>query len=191
MAHAVWLDAEERDLLRRRRPSVCHCPSANLKLASGIAPIPDYLADGVNVALGADGAACNNRLDAFTEMRLAALIHKPRCGPRSMPAATVLEMATMGGARAVGRAEDIGSIELGKSADLAVVRVDRSHVAPLAGSMPADQIVYACQASDVSFVLVGGRVVVGDSRLRTADEAAIVSEAETQRVALLARAGIG
>jgi 5-methylthioadenosine/S-adenosylhomocysteine deaminase len=191
MAHAVWLDAEERDLLRRRRPSVCHCPSANLKLASGIAPIPDYLADGVNVALGADGAACNNRLDAFTEMRLAALIHKPRCGPRSMPATAVLEMATMGGARAVGRADDIGSIEVGKSADLAVVRVDRSHVAPLAGSMPADQIVYACQASDVSFVLVGGRVVVGDSRLRTADEAAIVSEAETQRVALLARAGIG
>jgi 5-methylthioadenosine/S-adenosylhomocysteine deaminase len=108
-----------------------------------------------------------------------------------MPSAAVLEMATMGGARAVGRAEDIGSIEVGKSADLAVVRVDRSHVAPLAGSLPADQIVYACQTSDVSFVLVAGSVVVCDGRLCTGDEAAIVSEAETQRVALLARAGIG
>ena len=124
-------------------------------------------------------------------MRLAALIHKPRYGPRSMPSPTVLEMATMGGARAVGRAEDIGSIEVGKSADLAVVRVDRSHVAPTRRIPPADQIVYACQTSDVSFVLVGGSVVVCDGRLRTGDEATIVSESETQRVALLARAGIG
>src|SRR5690606_4685064 len=106
----------ERALLRGSGAHVCHCPSANLKLASGIAPIPEYLADGVNVALGADGAACNNRLDAFAEMRLAALVHKPRCGPRSMPARTVLEMATLGGARALGIDRDVGSIEIGKLA---------------------------------------------------------------------------
>jgi cytosine/adenosine deaminase-related metal-dependent hydrolase len=190
MAHSVWLDDEERALLRARRPSVCHCPSANLKLASGIAPIPEYLADGVNVALGADGAACNNRLDAFTEMRVAALVHKPRCGPRSMPAATVLALATMGGARALGMADEIGSIEVGKRADLAVVRVDRPHVAPVAGSDPADQLVYACLPSDVTDVLVDGRPVVRDGVLRTADPAAVVATAESQRRALLARAGL-
>jgi 5-methylthioadenosine/S-adenosylhomocysteine deaminase len=191
MAHSVWLDDEERALLRQRRPTVCHCPSANLKLASGIAPIPEYLADGVNVALGADGAACNNRLDAFSEMRLAALLHKPRCGPRAMPAATVLELATLGGARALGLGDEIGSIEVGKRADLTVVRVDRCHVAPLAGSHPADQLVYACQPSDVSTVMVDGTVVVRDGRLCSGDEEAIGKEAEFQRAALLARTGLG
>jgi cytosine/adenosine deaminase-related metal-dependent hydrolase len=190
MAHSVWLDDEERALLRRHRPNVCHCPSANLKLASGIAPIPEYLADGINVALGADGAACNNRLDAFTEMRLAALIHKPRCGPRAMPAATVLELATMGGARALGVGDQIGSLEVGKRADLTVVRVDRAHVAPLAGSDPADQLVYACLPSDVTTVVVDGAIVVRDGELRSGDEAAITRDAEAQRVALLSRAGL-
>jgi 5-methylthioadenosine/S-adenosylhomocysteine deaminase len=190
MAHCVWLDEQERALLRRSGAHVCHCPSANLKLASGIAPIPEYLADGVNVALGADGAACNNRLDAFTEMRLAALVHKPRCGPRAMPARTVLEMATLGGARALGIADEVGSIELGKLADLAVVRIDAVHVAPHAGSDPADQLVYACHASDVDAVLVQGRPVVRDGRLLSADESEVRAEAERCRVDLLRRAGL-
>ncbi len=90
MAHAVWLSDHERDLARRYRPHVCHCPSANLKLASGFAPVPGYLADGLNVAIGADGAPCNNRLDGFEEMRLAALLHKPAAGPRAVPARTRL-----------------------------------------------------------------------------------------------------
>lgn len=189
MAHCVWLDDHERSLLRVSGAHVCHCPSANLKLASGIAPIPEYLADGVNVALGADGAACNNRLDAFTEMRLAALVHKPRCGPRSMPARTVLEMATLGGARALGIERDIGSIDVGKLADLTLVRIDAVHVAPHAGSDPADQLVYACRASDVDTVLVQGRPVVRDGRLRSVDERDIRAEAERCRVQLLRRAG--
>jgi 5-methylthioadenosine/S-adenosylhomocysteine deaminase len=190
MAHCVWLDERERDLLRGSGAHVCHCPSANLKLASGIAPIPEYLADGVNVALGADGAACNNRLDALTEMRLAALVHKPRCGPRAMPARTVLELATMGGARALGIDHLVGSIDVGKLADIVVIRTDGTHVAPLAGSDPADQIVYACQSSDVTSVLVEGRPVVRDRTLTTADEAAVRAEAERQRRALLARCAI-
>ena len=190
MAHAVWLDGPERHLLRTRGPTVCHCPSANLKLASGVAPIPEYLADGVNVALGADGAACNNRLDMFAEMRLAALVHKPRVGPRAMPAGLVVELATLGGARALGLADEIGSIEVGKRADLAVTRVTGSHVAPRAGSHPADQLVYACQPADVTAVLVDGRIVVRDGRLLSGDEAAIGAAAEVQRVALLARAGL-
>jgi cytosine/adenosine deaminase-related metal-dependent hydrolase len=190
MAHCVWLDDTERALLRGSGAHVCHCPSANLKLASGIAPIPEYLADGVNVALGADGAACNNRLDAFTEMRLAALVHKPRLGPRTMPARTVLGLATMGGARALGLEHEIGSLEVGKRADLITVRVDRPHAWPAAGSDPADRLVYASQATDVATVLVDGRVVVRQGTLQTADLAVIESDAETARVAVLARSGL-
>ncbi len=187
MAHCVWLDEQERELIRRHGPHVCHCPSANLKLASGIAQIPELLADGVNVALGADGAACNNRLDQFEEMRLAALVHKPRCGPRSMPAGTVLEMATMGGARALGLQDEVGSIEVGKLADLVVVDPSGPHVRPGPGSAPEVRLVYGARASDVRDVFVGGRAVVRDRRLLTADLDAVVAEADVQRTALLSR----
>jgi cytosine/adenosine deaminase-related metal-dependent hydrolase len=187
MAHCVWLDEQERDLVRRHGPHVCHCPSANLKLASGIAPIPELLADGVNVALGADGAACNNRLDQFEEMRLAALVHKPRCGPRSMPAGTVLEMATMGGARALGIDHEVGSIEVGKQADLVVVDTAGAHVRPGPGSRPEVRLVYGARAGDVRDVFVAGRPVVRDRRLLTADLAEVVAEADEQRTALLSR----
>jgi len=190
MAHCVWLDEQERHLLRGSGATVCHCPSANLKLASGIAPIPEYLGDGVNVALGADGAACNNRLDMFTEMRSAALLHKPRYGPRAMPAATVVDMATMGGARALGLERRIGSIEPGKAADVIVVRADRPHSRPLGGSHPHDTIVYATVASDVRDVVVDGRVVVRDGQLRTGDPAAIAADAEHARATLLERCGL-
>ncbi|MFI5040684.1 MAG: amidohydrolase family protein [Acidimicrobiales bacterium] len=189
MAHCVWLDERERRLLRGRRAHVCHCPSANLKLASGIAPIPEYLAAGVNVALGADGAACNNHLDAFAEMRQAALVHKPRCGPRAMPARTVLELATMGGARAVSLADEIGSLEVGKQADIVVVRRDGPGAGPAAGGDPADALVYAHTGRDVDTVTVGGRVVVRDGVLLSGDGEAIRREAEVQRRALLERAG--
>ncbi len=190
MAHCVWLSAAERSLLRRHRAHVCHCPSANLKLASGLAPVVEYLADGVNVALGADGAACNNRLDGFEEMRLAALLHKPSHGPRALPAALAFEMATLGGARALGLERDVGSIEVGKIADLVVVRRDRLHSAPVGFGDPVSEMVYTHRSDDVSHVLVGGRVVVADSRLLTADENLIRAEAEAQRAALLGRAGL-
>ena len=187
MAHAVWLSDHERDLARRHRPHVCHCPSANLKLASGFAPVPGYLADGLNVAIGADGAPCNNRLDGFEEMRLAALIHKPAAGPRAVPARTAFDMATMGGARALGLERETGSIAPGKRADLAVVRRDRLHTAPAGGADVFSELVYAHRADDVDTVVVDGRVVVAGSRLLTADESTIRAEAETQQAALLAR----
>src|SRR5690606_9241439 len=120
-AHCVWLTAEEQRILRETGTVVCHCPGSNLKLASGIARIPELLEAGVHLCLGADGAPCNNNLDMFTEMRLAALIHKPRSGPLAMPAEKVLEMATLGGARALGLQDEIGSLEVGKRADIAVV----------------------------------------------------------------------
>ena len=188
MAHAVWLDEGERDLVRRKGAHVCHCPSSNLKLASGIAPIPGYLAEGVNVALGADGAPCNNRLDVFTEMRLAALIQKPMHGPRAMPAAAVVEMATMGGARALGLDERIGSLEVGKEADIVVVDRSALHVSPHAGGDPMSELVYSHCASDVVSVIVAGEFVVRDRSLVTADSAQVAADAEAERVALLARA---
>jgi cytosine/adenosine deaminase-related metal-dependent hydrolase len=190
MAHCVWLDQQERALLRARRPHVCHCPSSNLKLASGVAPIPDYLDDGINVALGADGAACNNRLDAFAEMRLAALLHKPRYGPRAMPAWRVLDMATMGGARALGMEHQIGSLEVGKRADVVMLRRSGLHTSPLSGWGPHEQVVYAHSSADVDTVVVDGTVVWQGSELTLADTKVIVDEAETTRAALIARAGL-
>jgi len=190
MAHCVWLDEGERRLLRASGASVCHCPSANLKLASGYAPVPEYVEEGVNVALGADGAACNNNLDVFTEMRLAALIHKPRAGPTAMPAETVLEMATLGGARALGLEDEIGSLEVGKRADVTVIRADGLHQTPSLGSAAA-RIVFSSRASDVDAVVVDGRVVVRGGRLLTADETHIRSEADRQAGLLVERAGFG
>jgi 5-methylthioadenosine/S-adenosylhomocysteine deaminase len=188
MAHCVWLDPTERALVRARQPHVCHCPSANLKLASGFAPVPELLADGVNVALGADGAACNNRLDGFNEMRLAALLHNPRRGARAVSPARAFEMATVGGARALGLAEQIGTLEVGKLADQVVLRRDRPHALALAGGDPVSQVVYAHDSGDVDTVAVGGRVVVRDRRLLTLDMAELAAAAERERHALLARA---
>jgi cytosine/adenosine deaminase-related metal-dependent hydrolase len=188
MAHVVWPTSQDIALIAKRGASVCHCPSANLKLASGVADIPGYLDEGINVALGADGAACNNNLDAFQEMRLAALIHKPRHGPRAMPARTVLEMATLGGARALGIADDIGSLEVGKRADVVVLRPRRARSSPGTDADPVSELVYSRGASDVRTVVVDGRVVVADGELVTADERQIMIAAERERRAILARA---
>jgi len=188
MAHCVWLDPDERALVAARGAHVCHCPSANLKLASGVAPIPEYLALGINVALGADGAACNNNLSGFTEMRLAALLHKPRAGPKAIPAATVVDMATMGGARALGLAGQTGSLEVGKRADLVVVARDGLHARPDGATEVVARLAYAHTGADVRDVVVDGQVVLSDGRLVFGSEAEIVAEAEQQRALLLERA---
>jgi 5-methylthioadenosine/S-adenosylhomocysteine deaminase len=123
--HAVHLDADEIELLARHGCSVAHCPGSNLKLASGIAPITDLVASGVNIGLGTDGAASNNRLDLLQEMRLAALLAKEQGGRAdAIDAHRVLRMATLGGARALGLDARIGSISVGKEADLCAVRLD-------------------------------------------------------------------
>ncbi|MBX5481327.1 MAG: 5'-deoxyadenosine deaminase [Myxococcaceae bacterium] len=183
-AHCVWLTAKEQRLLRETGTVVCHCPSSNLKLASGVARIPELLADRVQVCLGADGAPCNNNLDMFVEMRLAALIHKPRTGPTSMSAQQVLEMATLGGARALGLEDELGSIEPGKRADLAVLELDCPHSTP-GGEDVVSQIVYSAQSQNVRDVLIDGRVVMRDRTLRTLDLDAVLEAARThaQRIA--------
>jgi 5-methylthioadenosine/S-adenosylhomocysteine deaminase len=175
LAHCVWLEDDEIDVLVQTGTHVLHCPSSNLKLASGIAPVPELLERGVSVSLGADGAPCNNNLDAFMEMRLAALIHKPRRGERVMRAARVLQLATLGGAAALGLQHSIGSLEVGNLADVTVVAIDGPHVAPTVD--PHAAVVYGCRASDVRHVVVDGRVIVRDRSLLTLEQAPVVREA--------------
>jgi len=124
LAHCVWVNESEMELLRKTNTAVAHCPSANLKLASGIAQIPEMLQKGICVSLGADGAACNNQLSALQEMKLAALIQKPRLGSTAMPAQEVLDLATRNGAKALHWWDQIGSIEVGKKADFFGARLN-------------------------------------------------------------------
>ncbi len=175
IAHCIHLSPEERHLLAARGAHVCHCPSSNLKLASGIASIPELVAAGVSVALGADGAPCNNNLDGFLELRLAALLHKPRSGPRTLPAPEVVRMATLGGARALGLAEQVGSLELGKRADMIAVDLSPLHTVPTAS--PWSAIAYAAKACDVRHVAVDGAVVVRDRALLTLELPAVRAKA--------------
>ncbi len=165
LAHCIWSDEDERRLLKERDIKVLHCPSANLKLGSGIAPVPDYLERGVTVSLGADGAPCNNNMDMFTEMRLAALIQKPLHGPQAMPAGQVLRMATINGARTLGLEDLIGSIESGKLADLTFIRKNEIHSLPFENVY--SKLVYSTRASDVEHVMINGKWVIKDRFLLT------------------------
>lgn len=163
VAHCVHLDPGDEARMRAAGASAVHCPSSNLKLASGICPVPRLLDAGVNVALGADGAPCNNNLDGFQEMRLAALLQKPQHGPRAMPAPLVLRLATIGGAAALGLEKEIGSLEPGKRADLAILDLETPHTAP-AGD-PVSAVVYAARPENVKHVLVDGEFLKRDFRL--------------------------
>ncbi len=167
IAHGIHLSDDERALLAARGAHVCTCPSSNLKLASGICPLPELIAAGVGCAIGADGAPCNNNLDGFTELRLVALLHKPRMGPRTLPAPEAVRLATLGGAAALGLADRIGSLELGKRGDVIAVDVTPLHTVPT-GS-PWSQIAYAAKSCDVRHVAVDGNVVVRDKALLTLD----------------------
>jgi cytosine/adenosine deaminase-related metal-dependent hydrolase len=171
IAHGIHISVEERALLAARGAHVCTCPSSNLKLASGICTLPELIAAGVSCALGADGAPCNNNLDGFLELRLVALLHKPRVGPRTLPAPEVVRLATSGGAAALGLSDRIGSLELGKRGDVIAVDVTALHVLPAAS--PWSQIAYAAKSCDVRHVAVDGAVVVRDRTLLTLDLARV------------------
>ncbi|HEY0252141.1 MAG TPA: amidohydrolase family protein, partial [Kofleriaceae bacterium] len=167
IAHAIHVSPEERTVLAERGAHICTCPSSNLKLASGVAQLPELIAAGVSVALGADGAPCNNNLDAFHELRLLALLHKPRSGPRTLPAPEAVRIATQGGANALGLGDQIGSLEVGKKGD--VIAVDVTALSTIPATSPWSQIAYAARSCDVRHVAVDGRVVVKDRRLMTLD----------------------
>jgi len=167
LAHCVHLPPGEIALLASTGAGVVHCPSCNLKLGSGIAPIPAMLDAGVRVSLGADGAPCNNNLDAFHEMRTAALVQKALHGPTCMPAGRVLRLATADGAAALGLSAELGTVEAGKRADLQVLDPLRLHSVPFGD--PAAAIVYSMGRDNVRHVFVDGRPVVADGRLLTLD----------------------
>ena len=179
-AHCVWVDTADMALLARRKVGCVTNPSSNMKLASGTSPVVDLIAADVPEGLGTDGAASNNDLDMFEEMDLAAKQQKlARMDPRALPAEQVVAMATIGGARALHMEKEIGSLEVGKKADVILVRTDAPHDAPqyaMQGSVYS-QLVYALKASDVDSVIVGGRLVMDHRRMLTLDEPAILAHA--------------
>ena len=187
-AHCVWVSEAERALLAERDVKVMHCPSSNLKLGSGLAPIAEMRAQGISVSLGADGAACNNRLDMFEEMRLAATIQAVRRHPGALTARDAVWMATREGARALAMEAEIGSIEPGKRADLILINRDRVHQAP--DPDPWSTLVYASRGTDVRMTMVDGQVLVRDYSLSNQDAQAITAEARQAAVTLAARAGV-
>jgi len=178
LAHCIWLGGTEKQLIVDTNTAVAHCPSSNLKLASGVAPLIDYLSRNVRVGLGADGAPCNNNLDMFIEMRLAALIHKPRYGAKAISAQKVVEMATIGGARALNLDDEIGSIEIGKRADIIGVVDAAVHSTPRREIY--GQLVYATSGRDVMLNIVDGRVLMKDRELFAIDEEATVHSAKQE-----------
>jgi len=181
-AHCVWVNDADMAILKARNVGVAHCPSSNMKLASGVAPVVRMLALGINVGLGPDGpAGSNNDLNMFEEMDMAAKLQKvTTLNPQALPATTALEMATIRGARALGLDKEIGSLETGKRADMIEVRLDRPNAVPLYDAI--SQMVYALKGDDVRDVMVNGKPVVRDAKILTLDEASILAKAEEYRV---------
>jgi 5-methylthioadenosine/S-adenosylhomocysteine deaminase len=186
IAHGIHISPDERALLATRGAHVCTCPSSNLKLASGICPVPELIAAGVAMAIGADGAPCNNNLDGLHELRLVALLHKPGRGPRTLPAPEVVRMATAGGAGALGLGDSLGTLEVGRRGDVIAVDVQVLHTLPAAS--PWSQIAYAAQSCDVKHVVVDGRIVVRDRKLLTLDVEAVQAAARRAAARLFSAA---
>jgi len=187
LVHCVHVRPPEIARMAETDTRVIHCPSANLKLGSGIAPITEYVERGLTVSLGADGAPCNNRLDAFTEMRAAALLQKIRSGPSALPARKIVEMATIGGARTLRWDHEIGALRPGMRANLIMLE-SSWQVVP--GEDPAGSVVYAHNSEDVCLTMVNGKVLYRDGRLLTIDEDCLRRDVEVQRRLLFQRAGL-
>jgi 5-methylthioadenosine/S-adenosylhomocysteine deaminase len=186
-AHGIYVDAADRRLLREGGVTVAHNPGSNLKLANGIASVQELLDDGINVSLGTDGAASNNNLNLFEEMHLAALLQKwLRRDAEALPARQALRMATINGAKALGLDGEIGSLEVGKQADVVVIDAAQPHLAPRHD--PVALLVYSAQAADVATVLVAGRILLEERRLMTLDGESLLELATAQTRSLLARA---
>ncbi|MEC7522728.1 MAG: 5'-deoxyadenosine deaminase [Myxococcota bacterium] len=189
LAHGVQLTRAQMKKVAKAGTRIVHCPSANMKLASGIADVVAMRDAGIVVGLGADGAPCNNRMDAWTELRQAALLAKvKRLDAAALSAVDALAMATIDGARALGIDDQTGSIEVGKKADLMVVDLEGLHAQP--GGDPITRLVYSCTASDVREVLVDGAWVVRRGEVQTLDEARVRKDAIREGKKVLARAGL-
>jgi 5-methylthioadenosine/S-adenosylhomocysteine deaminase len=186
VAHCIWVNEREIELLAGTGTHVLHCPGSNCKLGSGVAPVPRFLEAGVALSLGADGAPCNNTLDIFREMRLAALLHKSGGDPEAVPAHAVLDMATRGGAAALGWEDEMGVLAPGSWANVVIVDLRRLHTTPR--HEPVSTLVYSAHAWDVRDVWLGGQRVVEDGRLTLWDESEVMTEADSQALKLYQRA---
>lgn len=175
LAHGIWMSGAEQQLLRKNKTSIAHCPSSNLKLASGMARIEALHKMGINIALGADAAACNNNLDGFLEMRLAALLLAVHGGPQAITAREAFYMATRGGALATGHSEG-GYLAAGMHADIVLMDLNRAHAWPEAGELVC-RLVYSAKSSDVDTVFVHGEPCVRRRRLVHGREASILKHA--------------
>jgi len=182
VAHGVWLDDRDIGILKAHHTGVAHCPSSNMKLASGVAPVLKLLAAGVATGLGTDGpAGSNNDFEMLEEVNLASILQKVTSGdPTALPAQQALEMATIGGAKAIGMEREIGSIEAGKRADLISIRLDRPNAVPLYNVY--SQLAYALKSSNVLDVVVNGRPIVRDGRSLTLDEGVVMAKAREYQI---------
>lgn len=189
LVHMVHLDDSDIKTLAASGTHVAHCPTSNAKLASGICRVPDLQRADVNVGLGTDGAPCNNTCDLLQEMKLAAIIHKSiSYDPTAVPAESVLEMATINGARALGLQDRIGSLEIGKKADFVAIDVRGIHNQPWHN--PVSAVVYTVTGRDVDVVVVDGRMLVQNGELLTMNEQEIVEEAQRRSREVIERAGL-
>jgi len=190
-AHGVWLDPAELKLMAKAGAALVHCPGSNLKLGSGIADVLAWKRAGLRCGLGSDGAACNNRLDTFHEMSLAAGLARVKHAGAPLAARDVLSLATRDGARALGLAETTGTLEAGKQADLIVVQASAPHHPSDASADPYAAIVHATRASDVRLTMVAGRVLYRNGEWTTLDAARAVSDGRTEARGLVTRAEPG
>jgi len=188
--HAIHLTGDEKQLLDQSGAAAVHCPEANMKLASGAAPVQELLDMGAVVGLGTDGPASNNNLDLFEEMRSASLMGKLISGnPESMSARTVIHMATFGGAKALGMEDSVGSLEPGKKADVTIVALNKTHLTPLYD--PISHLVYSAKASDVRDVIVDGKIVVREGQIMTVNEAELRAQVQARAVEIAKDLNLG
>jgi len=173
-SHVIWVNDEEITLLQKRMAKVVHNPESNMKLASGVAPVPAFLSRGITVGLGTDGCASNNDLDLFREMGMAARLHKVMANdPTVLDARTALTLTTINGAKVIGR-DDIGSLEQGKNADLIIINLDKPHLVPLYN--PCSHLVYAASGADVTTTIINGKIIMKDRKILTVDEQEVMRE---------------
>ncbi|MCG2809359.1 MAG: amidohydrolase [Candidatus Portnoybacteria bacterium] len=177
LAHCCWLNKKEIKILARSGVSVAHCPISNMKLGSGIMPLEEMMEAGVNVCLGTDGACSNNCLDMFGEMKVAALTHKGyRLNPLIADAQTVLDMATINGAKALGLEKEIGSLEEGKKADIIILDFEKPRLTPCHNLV--SNIVYAAQGSDVETTIINGKIVMEKGKIQGVDEKSVLRQVQ-------------
>ena len=185
-AHCVALTKRDIEIMKQRKVKVSHNPISNLKLASGVSPVPKMLKEGITVSLGTDSPCSNNTADMFETMKTTAILHKGvNKNPTLMPAQQVLEMATIEGAKALSWEKEIGSIEIGKKADLAIINLNKPHLCPLYNE--ASHLVYATKSADVETVIINGKIVMENRNLTTLNIDKVMEVAEKTKNSLLER----